>query len=61
MKKTYIIPEMEIVKLNACQQLLSGSNIDMGSGDVDPNIADAPEFDYEFDDDELDNYEDYNW
>lgn len=44
MKKTYIIPEMEIVKLNACQQLLSGSNIDMGSGDVDPDIADAPEF-----------------
>ena len=63
MKKTYIIPEIEVVEINTHLQLLAGSNIDvdMGTGDVDPVIADAPEFDYEFDDNELDNEEFYNW
>ena len=46
MKKTYICPEMDVIELKNQQQLLAGSLL-MGSGDVNPNTADAPEFDEE--------------
>ena len=38
MKKTYINPTMNVVKLNFCQQLLAGSAArfdDLGGGEVD--------------------------
>ena len=50
MKKTYLIPEIEVVKLNACQPIMTGSlpksEDTVGSGDVL-----APELDPDFDED----------
>lgn len=48
MKKTYMSPTMDVIELKNQQQLLAGS-LPMGSGDVNPNTADAPEFDEELD------------
>ena len=43
MKKTYINPEIEIVKIASQMQMLAGSDLGMGSGDKDPATqADAP-------------------
>ena len=41
MKKTYMSPAMDVIELKNQQQLLAGS-LPMGSGDVNPNTADAP-------------------
>lgn len=43
MKKKYINPTIEIIDIKMNQTLLAGS-LPMGSGDVDPANADAPEF-----------------
>ncbi len=53
MKKTYINPEMLVVKIASTSQLLAGSNLGMAVGDKDPAIADARELelDEEFEDD----------
>ena len=40
--KKYMKPEMEILDAMIDQQLLAGSDIAFGSGDVDPSTADAP-------------------
>lgn len=45
MKKIYMSPVMDIIELKK-QTLLAGS-LPMGSGDVNPTNADAPEFDIE--------------
>ena len=47
MKKTYINPEMEIVKVQT-QQMLAVSNIDIDSSatPIDPSGADSREFDF---------------
>lgn len=47
MKKTYIIPEMEIVKLNAYNQLLAGSS--KGISSETPKEWGAPEMDDDMD------------
>ena len=46
MKKIYMSPEMDIIELKNQHSLLAGS-LPIGSGDVDPVNADAPEFDIE--------------
>lgn len=46
MKKTYINPEMTIVKVRVANQILAGS-IGKGEGNIDPNDVGAPEFDFE--------------
>ena len=50
MKKIYMTPTMFVVKINTGTQLLAGSTLGMGLGDVDPTIADAHEFDLEEED-----------
>jgi len=42
MKKTYIIPEMEIVKIQTTQML--AASLPTGSTSTDPAETDAPEF-----------------
>jgi hypothetical protein len=42
MKKTYLSPQVDVIELKNQQMLLAGSNLPMGSGDVDPSSADAP-------------------
>ena len=53
MKKIYINPEMLVVKIASTSQLLAGSTLGMGDGDLNPNVADARELelDEEFEDD----------
>ncbi len=49
MKKTYINPIMEVVKIHA-PQILAGSDLGMGSGDKNPaSEADALGFEGDFD------------
>ena len=48
MKKTYINPTLEVVKINTGVQLLAGSTLSIGSGDKDPASAADSRF---FDDD----------
>ena len=36
MKKTYINPQLEVIKINASNQLLAGSTLGLGSGDKNP-------------------------
>ena len=50
MKKTYINPEMLVVKIASKSQLLAGSTLGIGDGDVNPNIADAREFELDEED-----------
>ena len=46
MKKTYINPTLEVVKINTGVQLLAGSTLSIGSGDKAPATeADARWFD----------------
>ena len=54
MKKTYINPEMEIIKIASQQQMLAGSIIPTGSTPTDPSLTDAHEDDFIFDDDAFD-------
>ena len=62
MKKTYINPEMLVVKIASKSQLLAGSTLGIGDGDLNPSVADAREFeleeeeledDFEMEDEEL--------
>jgi hypothetical protein len=53
MKKTYINPEMEIIKIASQQQMLAGSTIPTGSTPTDPSLTDAHEG-FTFDDDAFD-------
>ena len=49
MKKTYINPEIEVVRMKMNQHLLDGSPIPMGSGDKDPGTeADGHEDDFDW-------------
>ena len=41
MKKQYINPVMEVVKLTACQTLLAGSGPDVSSISIDDGFADS--------------------
>ena len=43
MKKKYIAPEMEMVKIEKNVQLLAGSTIPTGDSATDPANSDAPE------------------
>ena len=47
MKKTYINPEMLVVKIASKSQLLAGSTLGIGDGDLNPSVADAREFELE--------------
>ena len=49
MKKTYINPEMEIIKIASQQQMLAGSTVPTGTEPTDPSESDAPYL------------EDYDW
>ena len=42
MKKTYINPEMEIIKIASQQQMLAGSTVPTGNTPTDPASSDAP-------------------
>ena len=44
MKKTYIIPELEIVKVQTQQMLASSIVIDSTASPIDPDNADSREF-----------------
>ena len=46
MKKTYIIPELVVVKI-ATQQMLASSQLGIGSGNADPASADSRGYDFE--------------
>ena len=56
MKKIYMTPTINVETLNTGIQLLANSIL-IGDGDVDPSIADAREFDEDFDDDYMDEEE----
>ncbi len=45
MKKTYINPTLEVVKINTGAQLLAGSTIPTGTTPTDPSGSDARWFD----------------
>ena len=45
MKKTYINPELEVIKIASQQQILAGSNLSTDSTPVSPGSSDAPGFD----------------
>ena len=49
MKRVYINPTIEVVEIHATSQLLAGSTLGIGTGEVAPGSADAREF---FEDDE---------
>ena len=51
MKKTYICPEMDVVKLNAYQPLLTES-LPVNSGTINSGDVLSPEFDFDWDDDD---------
>ena len=48
MKKTYINPEMEIIKIASQQQMLAGSTVPTGTTPTDPASSDAREDEYEW-------------
>ena len=51
MKRTYMIPEMEIIEIQIQHQMLAGSvGIDPDVSPIDPSLADGREFDDEFGD-----------
>ncbi len=51
MKRTYMIPEMEIIEIQIQHQMLAGSvGIDPEASPIDPSSADGREFGDEFDD-----------
>lgn len=50
MKKTYLIPQIAVVKLNACQPIMTGSLPKNDQG-VDSGDVLAPEMDPDFDED----------
>lgn len=48
MKKTYLIPEIAVVKLNVCQHIMAGSLPQNGDKTVETDDVLAPEFDLDF-------------
>lgn len=48
MKKTYINPEMEIIKIASHQQMLAGSTVPTGDIPTDPASSDAHFDEYEW-------------
>ena len=49
MKKTYINPVIEVIKIASQTQMLAGSTVPTGTTPTDPGNSDAPEFNDEFD------------
>ncbi len=49
MKKTYINPVIEVIKIASQMQMLAGSTIPTDSNPENPGNSDAPEFDDDFD------------
>ena len=45
MKKTYINPEMAIVKMASQTQMLAGSTLGLGTTPTDPGSSDSREWD----------------
>ena len=57
MKKTYMIPEMEVVNINFSHQLLTVSSLVLdGDISIDPTNADAPDLDGMFTTEDLDGF-----
>ena len=52
MKKTYINPEIAVIKIASKAQMLAGSTVSIGTTPTDPGSSDSRSFD--FDDYELD-------
>ena len=48
MKKTYINPNMEVVRLKIQQNLLVESNLSMGEGTKATNLADGHDDDFDW-------------
>ena len=53
MKKTYIIPELEVIKIASQTQMMAGSTVPTGTTPTDPGSSDARGFD-DFDDENVD-------
>ena len=51
MKKQYSNPEMQIIKIGTQQMLAGSKTIPTSSNPMDPNLSDAPSYDW---DDEYD-------
>lgn len=49
MKKTYINPVIEVIKIASQTQMLAGSTVPTGTTPTSPGDSDAPEFDDDFD------------
>ena len=49
MKKTYINPELEVIKIASQTQMLAGSTVPVDPTPENPGNSDAPEFDDDFD------------
>ena len=49
MKKTYINPVIEVIKIASQTQMLAGSTVPTGTTPTDPGNSDAPEFNDDFD------------
>ena len=49
MKKTYINPELEVIKIASKTQMLAGSSVPTDPNPANPSSSDAPGFDDDFD------------
>ena len=49
MKKTYIIPEMEVIKIASQTQMMAGSTVPVDPTPENPGNSDAPGLDDDFD------------
>lgn len=49
MKKTYINPVIEVIKIASQAQMLAGSTVPVDPTPENPGNSDAPEFDDDFD------------
>ena len=49
MKKTYINPVMEVIKIASQTQMMAGSTVPTGTTPTDPASSDAPGLDDDFD------------
>ena len=47
MKKTYIIPAMEVIKIASQTQMLAGSKLGLGNTPTDPGSSDSREDDWD--------------
>lgn len=57
MKKTYINPELAVIKIASKAQMLAGSTVSIGTTPTDPGSSDSRSFD--FDDFDLEDEEDF--